>query len=61
MTMKVPLHHASDKIVMGIDIGSISVNIALLNQKGKIIYGSYTRHHGQPASLAVARFLPNRT
>ena len=37
-----------EEAVLGIDIGSVSVDIVLLNPEGEIIYGTYTRHHGQP-------------
>jgi predicted CoA-substrate-specific enzyme activase len=33
---------------LGIDIGSVSVNLALVEESGKVIYHSYTRHKGQP-------------
>ena len=40
--------HMPEEAVLGIDIGSVSVDIVLLNPEGEIIYGTYTRHHGQP-------------
>lgn len=43
--------HTPEKTIMGIDIGSVSVDIVLLNPRGKIIYGKYTRHHGQPDKI----------
>ncbi|MDI6784362.1 MAG: acyl-CoA dehydratase activase, partial [bacterium] len=33
---------------LGIDVGSVSVNLALLDESGKVIFHSYTRHKGQP-------------
>lgn len=37
-----------EPVYLGIDIGSVSVNIALVEESGKVIYHSYTRHKGQP-------------
>jgi predicted CoA-substrate-specific enzyme activase len=33
---------------LGIDVGSVSVNLALVDDSGKIVFHSYARHKGQP-------------
>ncbi|MHB8110164.1 MAG: acyl-CoA dehydratase activase [Syntrophorhabdaceae bacterium] len=33
---------------LGIDIGSVSVNVVLVNENGKIVKASYIRHKGKP-------------
>ncbi|RLE14108.1 CoA activase [Candidatus Aerophobetes bacterium] len=42
-----------DRYIAGLDLGSISVNMVIINQEGKIIYEQeYTRHNGQPLEKA---------
>jgi predicted CoA-substrate-specific enzyme activase len=38
---------------VGIDIGSVSVNVAVMNENGKIIKTRYIRHKGRPFEVAV--------
>ncbi|MFB3897626.1 MAG: acyl-CoA dehydratase activase [bacterium] len=35
-------------VYLGIDIGSVSVNLAVVDEWGQVTYHSYTRHKGQP-------------
>ena len=37
---------------IGIDIGSVSVNLAVMNENGKIITTRYIRHKGRPFEVA---------
>jgi predicted CoA-substrate-specific enzyme activase len=37
-----------DKLGLGIDIGSVSVNLALIGAEGKVLEAQYLRHYGQP-------------
>lgn len=46
-------HTENSGLVLGIDIGSISVDIVLLSEQNTIVYGSYTRHNGQPDKVLV--------
>jgi len=41
------------EIYMGLDIGSVSVKIALVDDKKNILYTAYQRHHGQPNETAL--------
>ena len=43
----------SEKLFLGIDIGSVSVNIVLLNEKKEILKEEYIRHMGQPVKTAL--------
>jgi len=38
---------------LGLDIGSISVKIAVIDDKSNILYTDYRRHHGQPSDTAI--------
>ena len=40
-----------DRIFIGIDVGSVSVNTVLMNEGGEIIEDWYTRHKGQPLRM----------
>ncbi|HOD76471.1 MAG TPA: hypothetical protein PKJ17_10610, partial [Syntrophorhabdaceae bacterium] len=33
---------------LGIDIGSVSVNVAVVNENGKVVRSQYIRHKGKP-------------
>ena len=37
---------------IGIDIGSVSVNVAIMNENGKIVKTRYIRHKGRPFEVA---------
>ena len=37
---------------LGIDIGSVSVNLAIVNEAGKIVAAEYVRHKGKPFEVA---------
>jgi predicted CoA-substrate-specific enzyme activase len=39
--------------LLGIDLGSVSVDIAVIDENGEIIETIYERHHGQPMSVAA--------
>jgi predicted CoA-substrate-specific enzyme activase len=43
----------SEKLFLGIDIGSVSVNLAILNEKKEILKEEYIRHMGQPVKTAL--------
>ena len=43
--------------VMGIDVGSVSVKIAILNKKGKVLYTRYERSKGKPIDKLKEMFL----
>ena len=43
----------TDNLYMGLDIGSISVKIAIINQDNNIVYTDYQRHHGKPNKIAL--------
>jgi len=36
------------KCIMGIDVGSVSVKVVIINLKGKILYTNYSRSKGKP-------------
>lgn len=38
---------------VGIDVGSVSVNVAVLDSDGAVVYEEYVRHHGQPMATAA--------
>lgn len=40
--------------ILGLDIGSISVDVVLLDETGAPLYRSYIRHHGQPYQAVCA-------
>ena len=40
--------------ILGLDIGSISVDVVLLDETGTPLYRSYIRHHGQPYQAVCA-------
>ncbi len=43
----------SEKLFLGIDIGSVSVNLVILNEKKEILKEEYIRHMGQPVKTAL--------
>ena len=43
----------SEKLFLGIDIGSVSVNMALINEKKEVVHEDYIRHQGQPVKTAL--------
>ena len=38
----------AEKLYLGLDVGSVSTNFALLDQGGNLVYSSYLRTRGQP-------------
>ena len=44
---------ASDDLYLGIDVGSISVNLAAVDAENNIVEEHYIRHHGQPMAVAA--------
>ncbi len=42
-----------DNYIVGLDLGSVSVNAVVINDEGKIVYEEkYARHNGQPLKMA---------
>ncbi len=39
---------------VGVDIGSVSVNLVVLDESGNIIEDRYLRHRGKPVNTAAA-------
>ncbi len=44
---------ASDDLYLGIDVGSISVNLAVVDAENNVVEERYIRHHGQPMRVAA--------
>ena len=44
---------ASGELYIGFDIGSISLNVAVLDSSGSLLEESYTRLHGRPVHVAL--------
>ncbi len=44
-------HEQSQKVFLGIDVGSVSTNLALLDEKGHLIHGIYTQTQGRPIEV----------
>ena len=44
---------ASGELYIGFDIGSISMNVAVLDSSGKLVEESYTRLHARPVHVAL--------
>ena len=40
------------KYYVGIDVGSVSVDLALLSPDGEVMETKYIRHHGRPLRVA---------
>ncbi|MFQ6672554.1 MAG: acyl-CoA dehydratase activase, partial [Candidatus Tectimicrobiota bacterium] len=40
--------HTNESLYLGLDIGSVSLNVVLVDARRSILYESYTRLHGQP-------------
>lgn len=40
--------------VLGLDIGSVSLDVVLLDGRGETLYSRYIRHHGQPDKVLCA-------
>ncbi|MGC9320028.1 MAG: BadF/BadG/BcrA/BcrD ATPase family protein, partial [Armatimonadota bacterium] len=38
--------------VVGVDVGSVSVDIAVLDENGQVVETQYIRHHGRPIQTA---------
>jgi len=38
---------------VGLDVGSVSVNVAVLDPDGAVVHEEYVRHHGQPMATAA--------
>lgn len=52
-----------DNYLVGLDLGSISVNAIVIDREGKILYEEdYRRHNGQPLTIAkeITMFSPLR-
>jgi len=45
----------SRQVLVGVDIGSVSVDTVILDESGTLLDGEYTRHHGQPDVVLVER------
>ncbi|HEY3398108.1 MAG TPA: acyl-CoA dehydratase activase [Armatimonadota bacterium] len=43
----------SERLYLGIDVGSISVNLAILDENSAVVEEHYLRHHGQPMHVAA--------
>lgn len=41
-------------VYLGIDVGSISVNLVVIDDEGNVLEEQYLRHHGQPMRVAAA-------
>lgn len=41
------------KLFLGVDIGSVSVKLALIDEMNNVVYSSYERHQGQPSSTLL--------
>lgn len=37
---------------LGLDIGSVSINVILMDDKERIVHNEYIRHRGRPIELA---------
>ncbi len=46
---------AESLLCLGLDVGSVSVNLVVMNGAGEILAESYTRHKGQPMRMAAAQ------
>ncbi len=46
---------STDKLLLGVDIGSVSVKVAVVDSIGRIIREAYLRHHGRPLETAIGR------
>lgn len=44
---------SSPRFRIGIDVGSVSVNIAVLDESGVVVQETYTRHRGRPMRVAA--------
>ena len=53
MISETPKPDASEQLYVGFDIGSISINVAVLDSSGKLLEESYTRLHGRPVHVAL--------
>ena len=42
-----------DKFDVGMDVGSVSVNLAVLSPEGEVLREEYRRHHGTPSRVAL--------
>jgi len=42
----------SNKYYLGIDVGSVSVNLVVMDEDGQVLEEQYLRHHGQPIRVA---------
>ena len=45
---------SKQKLYLGMDVGSVSTNLALVDQKGEVVYTSYLRTQGQPIKTIKA-------
>ena len=46
----------NDNVIVGIDVGSVSVNTAVLGRSGNVYETSYIRHYGQPLETVINSF-----
>ncbi len=44
---------SSDNVYIGIDVGSVSVNLVVVNGDGTVLQEEYLRHQGQPMAVAA--------
>lgn len=44
---------SGNDLVLGIDVGSVSVNIAVVDKNGEILHTSYVRHKGRPMQVSA--------
>ena len=52
--MSLPSSFAADARILGLDIGSTSLDVVVLDGRGHCLYGRYLRHHGQPDKVLCA-------
>lgn len=45
----------SRRVIVGIDVGSVSVDTFFVDEAGTMLGGEYTRHHGQPDGVLADR------
>ena len=44
---------STDELHIGIDVGSVSVNLAVIDGRGEVLEEQYLRHQGQPMAVAA--------
>ncbi|MFA5183708.1 MAG: BadF/BadG/BcrA/BcrD ATPase family protein, partial [Syntrophales bacterium] len=43
-----------DKFDVGLDVGSVSVNLVVMNSQGEVVKEEYRRHLGAPSRIALS-------